>query len=196
MIGVVDYEAGNIRSVANALSAIQVPYVISAEQKLLACCRGIILPGVGAAPGALKSLVEGNIDSFLCKTTRPVLGICLGMQILYERSEEGDTSCLGIIPGKVMRLSSESVKIPHMGWNEVRFRGNSPLWTGISEGSFFYFAHSYVVSVGEQTIAETDCGMTFSAAIRYKNYYGVQFHPEKSGSDGLRILKNFEALCR
>ena len=196
MIGVVDYEAGNLRSVTNALSAINVPYVLSADRGELSACSGIILPGVGAAPGAMNTLRARRLADFLPQLKMPVLGICLGMQILFDRSEEGNTPCLGVIRGSVQQLPSGKIKIPHMGWNDVSCVQQSLLWEGLNGKTFFYFAHSYIVPVCTNTIAGTDCGIPFSAAVREKNFYGVQFHPEKSAEAGLRLLKNFDALCR
>ena len=196
MIGIIDYEAGNLRSVTNALSTIGIEFIVTAERERLASCSGIILPGVGAAPGAMNSLQKCGMTEFLPTLQIPLLGICLGMQVLFDRSEEGTTNCLGIIPGTIKQLRSHNVKIPHMGWNEVTCQHRTSLWEGIGHKSYFYFAHSFIAEVGECTIADTDCGIPFSAAVRSGNFYGVQFHPEKSGAPGLRILKNFAHLCR
>ncbi len=194
MIGVVDYEAGNIASVRNALAAIGCEFLISADEAQLAACQGIILPGVGAAPGAMDSLTRRGLTGFLKGVSAPFLGICLGMQLLYEASEEGKTSCLGIVPGSVTMLGPDVKKIPHMGWNRVTFSSRSPLYAGIEEG-FFYFAHSYAAPVGPLVTGTAECGSVFAAAVRKENFFGVQFHPEKSGQAGLRLLQNFVQLC-
>ncbi len=196
MIGVVNYEAGNLRSVLNALTLAGIDYKIGNRPDELATCLGIILPGVGAAPGAMKSLRDHGLTEFLPALQVPFLGICLGMQILFEHSEEGNTKCLGIIPGTVDHFPPGKVKIPHMGWNEVERVVQSPLWDGIGQKAFFYFAHSFVVGVNGYTVAETSSGVAFSAAVRLQNFYGVQFHPEKSSHAGIQLLKNFDMICR
>ncbi len=196
MIGIVDYEAGNLRSVTNALESAGIGYTVADDIETLSSCDGIILPGVGAAPGAMRSLTACRLDVFLRETPLPLLGICLGMQVLFERSSEGDTPCLGILAGSVEGLPQGKVTIPHMGWNTVQYTLADPLWEGIPDGSFYYFAHSYVAPGGPTTVAETDCGIRFASAVHRNNIYGVQFHPEKSGEHGLRLLKNFDAICK
>ena len=161
----------------------------------LSQCDGIILPGVGAAPGAMKSLTERGLIPFLRTIEKPLLGICLGMQLLFESSEEGETTCLGILPGRTARLSDRSGKVPHMGWNAVRFTIAHPLIEGIDQYGYFYFAHSFVAAPNAATIGVSECGETFTAALAHGNILGVQFHPEKSGKNGLSLLKNFETLC-
>jgi len=170
-------------------------YCTSSNAEELSTCRGIILPGVGAAPGAMESLRRHGLVDFLKSFDRPFLGICLGMQVLFEYSEEGEIPCLGIIPGKVMKLGSSAEKIPHMGWNAVEQRQACPLMKGIADGTYFYFAHSYSAPVSASTTGVTRCGGEFSAIVNRGNYSGVQFHPEKSGRDGLQVLKNFSSLC-
>lgn len=195
MIGVIDYEAGNLASVSNALKSIDANYIVSPLASRLSDCSGIILPGVGAAPLAMRSLERQGLVSFIRKLRRPFLGICLGMQLLYDRSEEGNTDCLGITSGLVRQFDDTAARVPHMGWNEVIFRTGNGLAEQAGEKASFYFAHSYYAPVGPETSAVTECGATFSAAIRVENFYGVQFHPEKSGSAGLRLLKSFCELC-
>ncbi len=196
MIGVVDYEAGNIASVSNALSAIGVDFIVSNSRRELERCAGIILPGVGAAPGAMRSLERLQLSGFLRNPGIPLLGICLGMQLLYELSEEGPTKCLGTVSGTVREFDRSTSKVPHMGWNSVEQRSSSPLFAGITREAYFYFAHSYCAPVGASTIAATSEGVSFASAIQSGRFYGVQFHPEKSGANGLKLLKNFAALCR
>jgi glutamine amidotransferase len=196
MIGIINYEAGNIRSVSNALRTIGVDFLVSADPKELDRCQGIILPGVGAAPGAMASLDRSGITTYLKKVKKPLLGICLGMQLLYERSEEGDTSCLGVIPGEVKKLSSDAVKIPHIGWNMVTTENGCSLLNEIGGGKYFYFAHSYYAPPDNRTQGTTECGVRFASVIAQDNFFGIQFHPEKSGAVGLQLLKNFDTLCK
>jgi glutamine amidotransferase len=195
VIGVVDYEAGNIASVANALAAIGARFVVSGDAATLGACRGIILPGVGAAPGAMASLRRQGLPDFLAHAQIPVLGICLGMQLLYGASEEGATACLGVWPGTVKKFPAGVAKIPHMGWNVLARRAAHPLLAGIGDAEHFYFAHSYYADAGPSTVAASENGTPFAAVVADGLYAGVQFHPEKSGRAGLALLKNFDALC-
>lgn len=196
MIGVIDYSAGNITSVSNALDAAGADFTVSSSREVLERADGLILPGVGGAPGAMESLHEENLASFLSGPTVPLLGICLGMQLLFESSEEGDTPCLSLLPGRVVRLDDSAAKVPHMGWNEVDFIPGNPLFEGIPPHSCFYFAHSFIAAGDACVLGTTDCGRRFPSAVARGSVFGVQFHPEKSGSNGLRILKNFAGLCR
>ena len=196
MIGIVDYEAGNITSVRNALRATGAEFTVSAEELVLRQCTGIILPGVGAASGAIRSLEQRKLLEFLRKLDVPFLGICLGMQLLYDESEEGETRCLGIVPGKVRKLDDRAARVPHMGWNQVRFTAKNLLNTAVRRRDYFYFAHSYYAPFNTWTSGLADCGISFAAAVQKGNYFGVQFHPEKSGAAGLRLLKAFAELCK
>jgi glutamine amidotransferase len=189
MIGVIDYEAGNLASVTNALRSINAGVVVSSDARELSRCSGIILPGVGAAPLAMRSLERRDLIGFIRTLEVPFLGICLGMQVLYDESKEGNTKCLGIVPGTVAEFDASASRVPHMGWNKVIFT-KTP-----GENEHFYFAHSYYAPVGPATTATTECGVSFSAAMRTGNYFGVQFHPEKSGPAGLRLLRGFCDLC-
>lgn len=195
MIGVIDYEAGNLASVTNALHSIGASVVISSDARQLSQCNGIILPGVGAAPLAMRSLARRDLVSFIRTLEVPFLGICLGMQVLYDESKEAGTKCLGIVSGIVEEFDSRASRVPHMGWNRVVFGSDDALTAAGTEDAHFYFAHSYYAPVGRATIATTACGVTFSAAMRKDNYFGVQFHPEKSGPAGLRLLRSFCDLC-
>ncbi len=196
MIGVIDYEAGNIASVSNALGTINAEFVVTNDIATLKKCRGIILPGVGAAGGAMASLQQYTLDTFLPTVTVPFLGICLGMQLLYENSEEGSTKCLAVLKGTVRKFDGRTSKVPHMGWNLVEQRSPNPLMKGVPEKEHFYFANSYYSPVDGQATAVTSDGVEFAAAIRKDNFLGVQFHPEKSGTIGLNLLRNFVDLCR
>lgn len=196
MTGVVDYDAGNIRSVSNALKSLGAEFIVTDDVKILAGCDGIILPGVGAATGAMRSLKKGGLVQFLRSCRKPFLGICLGMQVLMDRSEEGDVACLGIIPGTVKKFDQRAEKIPHMGWNSIQVIAENPLLDGLPRIPFFYFAHSYYAPVADAAAAITSCGILFASAMRRDNYFGVQFHPEKSGPVGLTVLRNFIAICK
>jgi glutamine amidotransferase len=197
MIGIVDYGAGNIGSMVNALDRLGAPSIVSGSAGDLESCSGLILPGVGAAASAMSLLDRNGLAGWLRGVSVPLLGICLGAQLLFERSEEGACDCLGIIPGDVARLAGDGVKIPHVGWNRVRSLRPDPLFEGIADGSYFYFVHAYAIPV----VAATSCvavhGEEFSAAVSSGSggYRGVQFHPEKSGEAGLRLLANFLKLC-
>lgn len=180
MIGILDYGAGNIKSVQNSLDRLEVKYFVSDDPKKLETADKIIFPGVGNAKPTMKILKEKKLDHFLCSTNKFVLGICLGMQLLLEHSEEGDTNCLGIIPGEVKKFDIEKVsKVPHMGWNKA-------------EDEYVYFVHSYYVPISEYTSGIcTYENHEFAASIQYKNFTGMQFHPEKSGKAGEQLLQNF-----
>lgn len=193
MIGIVDYEAGNIASIKNALTTAEIPHCVSSSTDALKQCSGILLPGVGAAPAAMRSLEKKGLTTFLQTLSVPFLGVCLGMQVLFERSEEGNTKCLGIFHGDVLRFDHRAARVPHMGWNQVEFKKGSAF--KVAPKSYYYFAHSYFVPVNDQTEAIAESGVQFSAAFHKDLYYGVQFHPEKSGLSGLVLLKSFWRLC-
>ena len=195
MIGLVDYDGGNVRSVANALQNLGVDFVLSADPEKLNAADGLILPGVGAAPGAMESLKQRNLVGLLQGCKKPLLGICLGMELLLSHSDEGDIPCLGVLPGTVKRFDQRAEKVPHMGWNQVEFTRENPLANHLPENPYFYFAHSLYVPVDDATSAVTSCGMLFASMVQKENFYGVQFHPEKSGPDGLTLLNNFNMLC-
>ncbi|MCB1024115.1 MAG: imidazole glycerol phosphate synthase subunit HisH [Acidobacteria bacterium] len=189
-IAIVKYNAGNIESVKNALDRLSVESVVSDKADVLRSADKVIFPGVGEASTAMTYLRERNLDSVIRSLTQPVLGICLGMQLLCSRSEENGTECLGILPNRVRRFPSNKLKVPHMGWNEISdLRGE--LFADVGEGSYVYFVHSFYVENGESTSATTDYGINFTAAIEFSNFYAVQFHTEKSGKIGEKILKNF-----
>ncbi|AEE16189.1 imidazole glycerol phosphate synthase subunit HisH [Treponema brennaborense] len=205
MIGIIDYNAGNIRSVEHALAALNCEYVISKNPAELERADKLIFPGVGDARYAMEQLKQTGFDSFLKDKTAagiPILGICLGSQIIFDYSEEGDTECLGLVPGRIRHFSSINkrfpFKVPHMGWNDIYYtetEKSAPcrLFTEVPEHTAFYFVHSYVIQPEDTRIvtAAADYGISVPAAIRSGNVYALQFHPEKSGEPGLRILKNF-----
>jgi glutamine amidotransferase len=204
MIGIVDYKAGNLTSVARALSYLHEPCLITDDPGRLMQASHIIFPGVGAAGEAMANLKKTQLDKWLrewVQQGKPVMGICLGTQVIFEYSEENDTQCLGIVPGKVkrfpqnLRQGNEQLKIPHMGWNHVAFRKDHPVFRGLPEGAEFYFVHSYYPFPDDDTwvIGLTSYGNPFCSVVARGNLIAMQFHPEKSGRPGLQILTNF---CR
>ena len=198
MIGIIDYGAGNIRSVRNALNRLHVPHFVSHNRSELNKADKLIFPGVGEARSAMDALLHTDLTEWLKDISVPFLGICLGMQLLFEHTTERATNCLGIISGTNKRFNSETsyVKVPHMGWNQVQLNGKNPLFSEIISGENFYFVHSYYAPIVPATIGMTDYDVQFTSAIQQENYYGVQFHPEKSGKAGLQLLKNFIELCK
>lgn len=199
MLAIIDYGMGNLRSVQKGFEKAGYPAEIVQDPRALAEADGLILPGVGAFRDAMKCLTETGLDQILQQEIdhgKPLLGICLGYQLLFEASDEwGLTPGLGVFPGRVRRLP-RGLKVPHMGWNQVDFSRTSPLWEGIPGESAFYFVHSYYVDTPEREIilGETEYGITFTSAVGQRNVYGVQFHPEKSSVLGLQILQNFGRL--
>ena len=195
MIAIIDYEAGNICSVENALSRLGATYELTASPEVIRKADKVILPGVGNAAQAMESLRQSGLDEVIARLRQPVLGICVGMQLMCRGSEEGPVECMGLFDTRVRRFTeTPDAKVPHMGWNSI---GNleSKLFKGVSEGSCVYFVHSYFPGLCTDTIATCRHGSTlFSAALRWENFYGTQFHPEKSGSVGSAILQNFLAL--
>ena len=197
MIGIVNYGAGNIRSVSNALKRLQVDHFISDDRTELAKAKKLIFPGVGEARSAMDALARTSLTEWLKEVSVPFLGICLGMQLLFDHTTERETGCLGIISGTNIRFDGgeSRLKVPHMGWNQVQHDGNNPLFDGITSGEYFYFVHSYYAPIVPATIGRTEYGVPFTSALQQNNYYGVQFHPEKSGKAGLHLLKNFIKRC-
>ena len=225
MIAIIDYQAGNIRSVENALSRLGCSYCLTADQEVIRSADRVILPGVGNAAEAMRSLTERGLVPVIRSLRRPVLGICVGMQVLCRDSEEGPCEGMGLFDAHVRRFptagqglslpgsreepcrgmlpandsprpASErpTAKVPHMGWNAL---GNldGKLFTGMKGGAYVYFVHSYYPTLGPDTVATCRHGdVLFSAALRYENFYGTQFHPEKSGAVGEQILRNFLSL--
>ena len=189
-VAIVKYNAGNIASVQNALGRIGVASEVTDNAEILGCADKVIFPGVGEASTAMHYLRERVLDVAIKTLTQPVLGICLGMQLLCSYSEENDTDCLGIFPNQVRRFASDDLKVPHMGWNKIS-NVRRPIFAGIDEGSYVYFVHGYYVETSNESVAMCRYGINFVAAIQHKNFYAVQFHPEKSGAVGERILENF-----
>ncbi len=198
MIAIIDYDTGNLRSVMNALERVGVEYVVSSNHEVLRAADKVIMPGVGEASSAMEKLRERGLDTLVPSLTQPVLGICIGMQLMCQSSEEGDAKCLGIFPTKVVKLpaelsTGELLKVPHVGWDTIESL-KSPLFEGITEGSHLYYVHSFAAEICDKTIATTEYGVRFSASLHRDNFYGTQFHPEKSGTVGEAILANFLKL--
>ena len=191
-VAIIDGGGANIASLQFALERLNVASVLTADHATIQAAPRVILPGVGAAADAMQKLREAGLDQLIPKLTQPLLGICLGMQLLFDSSEEDDADCLGIIAGKACLFEpSRERPVPHMGWNQVRQTKSSALLNGISDDAYFYFVHSYAVDVNEATIGTTNYGSDFSAVVSRSNFMGTQFHPERSGKNGARILANF-----
>lgn len=195
---IVDYGVGNLKSVANAMAYIGYQTVVTGNAGELERADAVILPGVGAFPDAADKLRETGLDQVLLNQAgrKPVLGICLGMQLLFDRGEEGKhCKGLGLVSGSVERIQTD-FKLPHIGWNSLTFQNNSPLFRGLNDGGYVYFVHSYCgcPDQEEDVIARTQYGPSVVAAVSHNGVYGCQFHPEKSGEIGLHILKNFGEL--
>ncbi len=198
MIQIVDYEAGNLTSVKRALDHLGIVSQITPDAKTIAEAERIIFPGVGAAGSAVRNLRERGMDQALCEAFEkgvPILGICIGAQILLSHSEEDDTDCLGLIPGETVRfqLSDPTLKIPHMGWDGIEITQPHPLLAGVRPDDMFYFVHSYYLKPEreEHVAATTDYETVFASALMRENLFATQFHPEKSGPPGLDILRRF-----
>lgn len=190
-LAVIDYNAGNIRSVLFALERLGIHANLTSNHDEIRAADKVIFPGVGEANTTMHYLRERGLDEVIKSLTQPVLGICLGLQLLCEHSEENDTPCLGIIPQKVVRFRPKSgEKVPHMGWNSIRQLGNG-IFDESLENEYVYFVHSYYAEPGTYTTATTDYILPFSAGLQKDNFYATQFHPEKSGKVGERILRNF-----
>lgn len=211
MIGIVDYNAGNITSVEHALEILKVPYVLSKKITDLENCEKLIFPGVGEASYAMEQLKSTGLGNFLqdwAKNKKPLLGICLGSQIIFEHSEENNTKCLGLLEGNIKHFKSvwenkincnpgvktETLKVPHMGWNDLSYtNGTCDILDGVPEHSNFYFVHSYLIQPKDESIIKgyADYGCHVPACVQKENIVACQFHPEKSGKYGLKILDNF-----
>lgn len=196
MLAVVDYGAGNLRSVVRALIFVGAEPVVSADPDFLLRADALVFPGVGAAGSAMRQLRERGLDGAIrefCRSGRPVLGVCLGLQLLFEWSEEdGGTPGLGLLPGLVRRFP-DGLKVPHMGWNQVRLRQAHPVFAGIPDGTYFYFVHSYYAQPADPTliVGTTDYGVDFASVVARENLVATQFHPEKSSRWGLAVYANF-----
>ena len=196
-IAVVDYGMGNLRSVSKALEHVapQAQVMVTAQPELIRSAERVVVPGQGALPDCMRSLKASGAREAVLEAlgTKPYLGICLGLQMLFEHGDEGDTPGLGLLAGRVPRFSLPGLKIPHMGWNEVLQEKPHTLWAGIGDRSRFYFVHSYYPAPAERALSAATCvyGAPFTCAVARDNIFAVQFHPEKSQSAGLQLLSNF-----
>mgnify|MGYP003289596241 CR=1 FL=1 len=202
MIAIVNYDTGNLRSVINALGRVGcTDWVYTNDKSILAKADKVLLPGVGEASSAMAKLIERGLDTFIPTLTQPVLGICVGTQLMCQSSEEGDAQCMGIFRTKVKKFSPDihpdgklsTLKIPHMGWNQITDL-RTPLFRDIADGAYIYYVHSYYPELCADTIATSHYINGFSGALGRDNFYGTQFHPEKSGAIGAQIIKNFLEL--
>lgn len=192
MIAIINYEAGNLASVSNALNRLEVDYTITNQREELEAAEGIIFPGVGHAKPAMEALQKNGLDTWIQHTGKPLLGICLGMQLLYEFSEEGGgTEGLGLIPGRLKKFDNSRQKVPHMGWNTFSESKEHSLVNDFGTDAYFYYVHSYYAPINEFTLATCRYGTEFTSVVCKNNFMGVQFHPEKSGQAGARLLQHF-----
>ncbi len=198
---IINTGCANIASVHFALNRLGANVTVSDDPKEISAADKVLLPGVGAANAAMHSIEQKNLVHCIRDLTQPVLGVCLGMQLMVQSSQEKqhqsaamDTPCLGLIPGQVERMQVGDLRLPHMGWNTVTAKQHNDLFRGINNGTYFYFVHSFAVADYEHTLATCEYGQLFSAAIALNNFYGVQFHPERSGDAGATLLENFLSL--
>ena len=181
----------NISSLQFAIERLDYKVLVTDDPDKIQQADKVFLPGVGAAAAAMQQIAEKGLTQCLQSLTQPVLGICLGMQLLTRQSDEGNAQCLGLVDTQVGLMRSDSLTLPHMGWNQVNVERENPLFNGISDGSWFYFVHGYCVPVGKYTLASCEYSQPFSASINNDNFYGVQFHPERSSDAGAQLIKNF-----
>jgi glutamine amidotransferase len=195
-VAIIDSGGANLASLRYALERLGARSIVSSDAATIASAARVLLPGVGAAGNAMARLRAQGLDTLIPQLTMPLLGICLGMQLLFGHSAEDDTRCLGVLEGSVTRLRSQpGLPVPHMGWNTLAVQRPDPLLSGLTPGDHLYFVHSYAVPAGPDTLAATDYGAPLSAVVRHGNFYGVQFHPERSSHAGARILRNFLDLA-
>ncbi|WP_407080221.1 imidazole glycerol phosphate synthase subunit HisH [Alteromonas aquimaris] len=194
---IINTGCANISSVRIALERLGSSVLITDDARLIQQADKVLLPGVGSAATAMKSIAQKNLIKVIQQLSQPVLGVCLGMQLLVSRSEEskdGSVSCLDLIPADVVRMQVGALRLPHMGWNTVSSIAQSALFNGIPDHTYFYFVHSFCVKPSPYTLASCTYAQPFSAALRKDNFYGVQFHPERSGEAGAQLLRNFLTL--
>ncbi len=193
---IIDTGCANLSSVKMAIQRLGVEPIVSCDAADIKSADKLILPGVGTAKAAMRNLQERKLVDLIREAKQPLLGFCLGMQMLAQASEESmdgeaDIQCLGIIPGKVKLMQVGDLRLPHMGWNQIEHDGTHPLFNGIPSGSYFYFVHSYALEVTEATLARCDYGSPFSAVVGKDNFFGAQFHPERSGKLGAQLIRTF-----
>ncbi len=196
-VAIIDNGGANVASLQFALDRLGASSRLTQDPEQLRLAPRVILPGVGAAADGMERLRHAALDTLIPRLTQPVLGICLGMQLLFESSAEGEVACLGVVPARVERIPDRAgMPVPHMGWNRVRARGeSSPLVRNFEDEPYLYFVHSYVAPVGPWTVATFDYGAEYSAIVAHRNFVGTQFHPERSSRPGARLLANFLALA-
>ena len=194
MIVIVDTGGANLCSIENALKRLNKEYIISSKKSDIQRASKLILPGVGNIDRIMQGIHKNDLYEALKETKKPLLGICIGMQILFESSQEGNACGLGLLKGKVVRIKTDDLPIPHMGWNRVYFDKDTPLTRGLKSGEYFYFVHSFMAEENEHTIASTHYAASMPAIVNRDNFFGMQFHPEKSSKSGLTILRNFLEL--
>ncbi|MGL4712294.1 MAG: imidazole glycerol phosphate synthase subunit HisH [Shewanella sp.] len=190
-IVILDTGCANLASVKYAIQRLGYQPKVSNDPQQVLTARKVLLPGVGTAKAAMEQLTQRHLIELIQACTQPVLGICLGMQLLASHSEEGNVNTLGIVDAPIKRMKNHGLPLPHMGWNQVSPQAGNPLFKNIADNSYFYFVHGFALSLCHATIAETEYGEKFSAAIQQDNFFGVQFHPERSGKAGAQLLKNF-----
>lgn len=194
-LAIIDSGGANIASLRFAVERLGIEAEITTDPRRLQRATHVILPGVGAAADCMARLRSAGLIETIRTLTQPVLGICVGMQLLFESSEEGDVPCIGLLPGRVRRFANRAdLPVPHMGWNQLELRRESPLLKQISAGDYLYFVHSYAAPVSDLTLATTSYGEPFSAIVQRDNIYGAQFHPERSARVGAQLLRNFLQL--
>lgn len=194
-LAIIDSGGANIASLLFAMERLGIPAALTTDPAQLQGASHVMLPGVGAAADCMARLRKAGLIETIRQLRQPLLGICVGMQLLFESSEEGDVPCLGLLPGRVRRFADRpDLPVPHMGWNQLEFDARSPLLDGIAAGDYVYFVHSYCVQVSELTLAATHYGEPFSAVVQRGHIYGAQFHPERSAASGARLLQNFLRL--
>ena len=192
---IIDSGGANIASLQMAVERLGVPADLTTDPERLRTASHVILPGVGAAADCMGRLRQAGLVDTIRELKQPLLGICVGMQLLFESSEEGDVPCLGLLPGRVQRLPHRAgLPVPHMGWNQLEFNRSTPLLNDIAAGDYVYFVHSYAAPLGEATLATTTYGNPFTAVVQRDNVYGAQFHPERSARIGAQLLRNFLRL--
>jgi imidazole glycerol-phosphate synthase subunit HisH len=192
---IIDSGGANLASLEFAFERLGARTRVSADPEVIRSAARVVLPGVGSAKDAMQRLQSGSIAAVLPSLTQPVLGICLGMQLLFGSSEEGPTDCLGILPGTARRLqAAPGQPVPHMGWNQIVPQRKDPLLEGVARNDYVYFVHSFAVPASDVTLATADYGTAVSAVVRQGNFWGTQFHPERSAETGARILQNFLRL--
>ena len=194
-LAIIDSGGANIASLMFALERLGVPSELTTDKQRLRSASHVILPGVGTAADCMARLEKADLTDAIRSLRQPLLGICVGMQLMFESSEEGDVQCLGLLPGRVRRFPDRAgLPVPHMGWNQVRSRKPTSLLSDIEDGAYVYFVHSYAAPVSELALATTDYGGEFTALVQRGNIFGAQFHPERSAKVGAQLLKNFLAV--